>query len=280
MYEHNPNNNDKIVYDRIDILTNNIANQYPKSFSTEIINNIIDNLTPESFIINFSLKIWELTPSNLLDINDLVDISLLVQLSYDTYLLFIDMPDICNYTSSIDGFNLAQVQLSIIWFASFLMTQVSEQIFKWHRKNTDSDSRTFLINIGKYFQNRVMTQHFRAEYFQSLSNDLLERRNQIRYIIEKQDKIFYQELISFYFCFFVTKQISQPQYQKDIIDNIDINYYVKLHDGMQHKKRKKNKSANQTKHQCNMEVSGELYQIYNKLYESHLEKKTIGTPFL
>ena len=182
------------IYNRIDNLINIFVDEYPKSFSTGVINNMIDNLSPNSFIIKLSIKIWNLTPSNILDLNDIIDIGILIQLSYDTYLLFMDIPDICDYSND-SQFNLAQIQLSIIWLSAFLMQQVTNMIHGWQIKNISENDKHFLYGMGKYFQERIINQHCQITTFQKLSDQLSERRNQFSKLLAYHDTIFYQELI-------------------------------------------------------------------------------------
>lgn len=266
--------------DRLDILLNNFVNNYPQSYSTQIINNMIDNLNINNILIRFSIKVWQLTPIKLLNIDDIIDMSILAQLSYDTYLLFMDMPDICDYTSSvINGSTLPQIQLSIIWLTAFIMTETTDMIYRWQTKTNDYD-KDFIIKMGDYLQDKIMTHNHQISNFKKLSSDIHERRIQVMTLINEQDKEFYQEIISFLFCLFVTRQINKQQYQKELLNDLDMTYYPLVHSLNKNKKNKKKKNKNQLKEKYSIKISDDLYNIYYKMYQKHIEKTNIGVPFL
>lgn len=263
----------KIIYDRIDIMIQNFVNKYPKSFSTNIINDMMDKLEPTNAIIRFSIKIWQLNPSQILSLNDIIDISILFQLSYETYLLFIDMPDMCNYSN----LGQTQIQLSIIWLSAFLMSQSTDIIYKLQKKHKNNNDANFFTKIGNNFQEIIMNHHNHINTFQELSTDLIKRRYQIMNMVKTHDKLFYQELIFFMFCILVNKQTNIMQYQKDIMNKIDTTYYIELRE-MIHKNKKRKKTT-YIREKCNIRVSDKLYDIYYELYTTYLTKGGIGVPF-
>ena len=103
------------IRERIDILFNKFTDEYPVSYASKMLSCMFDDLYNDNFIIRLCLEIWKLTPSNILTYEELLDASILAQLSYNIHLLFLNLPDMCDYPSEwTKQFKLSQIQLVTI----------------------------------------------------------------------------------------------------------------------------------------------------------------------
>lgn len=274
----NNNNSDLqiVVSQHIDKLVNNFVKEYPESSITNVINHLINKLDHDSFIIYLSLQIWEFSDSKppWLQLEDIIDISILGQLSYETYMMFLNMPDIYDYQNDIlKKFSLAQIQLATIWMTSYLMKEMTRCIYKWQSKEMSKEVKNNLMELGYYFQSRIISQQYQMDSFGKLDNDIQSRRTQIKTIIEKWDRYFYSELLYFYFCLFVSKKKTNIKYYRQLLDNIDIeSYYLLI--TQPKKKRKKHDTV-----YYRNRIIDKMMKIYAEMCSHYRKKVDIGIPF-
>ena len=116
---------DDIFNKKIDELIIKFANEYPISYASEILCYMFDELNSNNFIIKLCNEIWKYTPSTILTYDELMDASILAQLSYNTHLLFLSLPDICDYPNE--------------WTKNFKLNQRK----KWMKREEDSWNSNF-----------------------------------------------------------------------------------------------------------------------------------------
>lgn len=267
------NNIDEIelIDNRIEYLIDKFVNEYPKSYITDIMDEVITKLNTNDYIIQLCLKIWNLTPSSILTLDELIDASILAQLSYNTHLLFLSLPDMCAYGTS--QFQLNQLQLSIIWLTSFIIQESTDMVFRWQSKQLSKKDKQLLTDISQHYKNKIIHKHRNLNY-DKLSTQLSERRKQIAEKLSTLDNEFYVELLYFFNSLCLTKNKKIPSYQKNILDNVNLeSYYVKIHPTMIGKKKSKHK-LNSSKI-----MTQQLMLKYQELYDVYYKKRSIGIPF-
>lgn len=272
------NENNKIR-ERIDKLFNKFTDEYPMSYASEMLCCMFDDLSANNFIINLCLEIWKFTPSSILTYEELLDACILAQLSYNIHLLFLNLPDMCDYPSEwMKQFKLNQIQLGIIWLTSFVIQESTEMVSEWQNKDTD---KTFLKELAVYYRNKIINRH-RMIYFEGLDNNIVKRRNDVADVLFKLDNEFYSELLYFFNVLCVVKKIKIPSYQYDILEKVKMApYYVRVHPTMIQDTNKKKKKKNKN-HQLNSNkiMTQQLMQKYIEIQKAYEDKKQIGIPFL
>jgi hypothetical protein len=274
---------DDIFNKKIDELIIKFANEYPISYASEILCYMFDELNSNNFIIKLCNEIWKYTPSTILTYDELMDASILAQLSYNTHLLFLSLPDICDYPNEwTKNFKLNQIQLGIIWLTAFIIQEATEMATKWQDKDLDKDLDQNLLNeLAVYYRNKIINRHKMVE-FSGLSNLINDRRAHIAKILYKIDNEYYSELLYFFNVLCVVKKIKIPSYQKDIIDNIELMpYYLRIHPTMTKAKtsKKGGQKRNNNLLNSNKVLMQQLFEKYNEICQSYLNKKSIGIPF-
>lgn len=275
MNSNNEINEMKIIDNRIELFIDKFVKEYPISYITNIMDEVISELNNNNYIIHLCIKVWNLSPSSMLTFDELIDASILAQLSYNTYLLFLSLPDMCDYSGSwISKYKLNQIQLGIIWLSSFILQETSEMVYKWQIKDISKKDKQLLQDIGVHYKNRMIGKHKMLKY-DKLSNQLVERRKQIAEKLKVLDNEFYVELLVFFNSVCITKSISIPTYQKHILDDLDLDsYYIKQHPTMVGKKIK-----HKQKLDSNKILTEQLLAKYQEMYNIHNIKRNIGIPF-
>lgn len=272
---------DDIFNKKIDELITKFANEYPISYASEILCCMFDELNTNNFIIKLCTEIWKYTPSTILTYDEIMDASILAQLSYNTHLLFLSLPDICDYPSEwTKNFKLNQIQLGIIWLTAFIIQEATDMATKWEDKDLDKDlDQNLLKELAVYYRNKIINRHKMLE-FSGLSNLLNERRIDVSKILHKIDNDFYSELLYFFNVLCVVKKINIPSYQKELIENLDlIPYYLRIHPTMTKKNGKKKTNKHNNMLNSNKILMQQLFEKYDEVYQCYLKKKEIGVPF-
>lgn len=261
----------ELIDSRIEHLIDKFVDEYPKSYITDIMDDIISDLNTNDYIIQLCLQIWELTPSSILTLDELIDASILAQLSYNTHVLFISLPDMCDYSTY--QFQLNQLQLSIIWLTSFIIQESTDMIFRWQKKDLSKRDKNLLKEIGIYYRDKIIARHRNLNY-EKLSEHLIERRKQIGDKLLLLDNEFYREILYFFNCVCLTKNRKIPSYQQQILDNVNLeSYYFKIHPTMIGRKKSKHK-LNSSKI-----MTDQLMIKYRELYDIYYKKRNTGVPF-
>ena len=275
----NDNNNNKIR-ERIDKLFNKFTDEYPMSYASEMLCCMFDDLNANNFIINLCLEIWKFTPSNILTYDEVLDACILAQLSYNIHLLFLNLPDMCDYPSEwMREFKLNQIQLGIIWLTSFVVQESTEMVSGWQNKDID---KTLLRELALYYRNKIINRH-RMIYFDKLDDNIVKRRHNIANILHTLDNEFYGELLYFFNVLCVVKKIKIPSYQYEILEKIKmIPYYVRIHPNMLQEDIRKKKKKKNKNHQLNSNkiMTQQLMDKYKEVHTVYNNKRQIGIPFL
>ena len=188
----------KIVEKRKLELLEHITNKYPTSLFSRMIKDLINEISPNSFIISFSCQAWQLIPNQKIMLEDVIDLSLLAQLSYNGLVHYLDLPDMYHHQTSLQKtYSLGQIQLGLIWLLSFVLQQ-SHQVFQKYNKLVDDN---YFDQLSTYFEKIILNYSFQE--VSKLDPDTKIRRQQLTKLLQKWDTLFYTNLLVFYYCLFV-----------------------------------------------------------------------------
>lgn len=267
-------------------LASNLVDKYPSVFASNIVFSILEDISQYSFIIQLSRFIWELNPHPVITLADLLDISLLIQLSYEAFLVFLNMPDMCNY-DHMDNFNLYQVQLTLIWITSFISEEIVVLFQKLEPKMKSKTDKLLWIALGKHCQQHLIKHDWFSDAVSSLDEDLVPRRQQLFNLITNWDNVFYKHLILFMMSLFVTKQPPPPSREiNGLISQTIASVYLEIHPAKKKKKRRPFSTTSKTKDplmasdMANIKVATQLFKEYKDAKEEYLREKGNGIPFM
>lgn len=273
--------NNILINKHIELLILKFKSKYPESYVTNIMNVLLNELHFKNFLINLSIEIWKVTPSNILTLDEIIDAFILAQLSYNIHIVFLSLPDLCDYGSNLNkDFELSHIQLGIIWITAFIMDETTELTLKWKDKNlSDKNKKLIQELIVKYQQKIINTNNMIS--LSDINKDVKERRQVIGKYIYQMENELYREILMFFNTLCITNLVNTPVYQKKILDKLNIiPYYFHINPTMNgSKKNKKKKKYNQYTNSNKLMVK-ELMLRYVDIYKEYNERINIGVRFL
>jgi hypothetical protein len=272
--------NNATINKRIELLMSRFKSKYPESYVTNIMHILFNELQFKNFLINLSIEIWKVTPSNILTLDEVIDAFILAQLSYNIYTVFLNLPDLCDYTTKINqDFKLSEIQLGIIWITAFIMDESTNLTVKWKHKELSNKNKILIRDLIVKYQEKIINKNNIISLYDT-NKDIKQRRQIIgKYIYEMENEL-YKEVLMFFNTLCITNVINTALYQKIILDKLNITpYYYCINPTMNGTKKKKSKGYNQYINSNKLMVK-ELMLYYMDIYNKYNEKVNIGVRFL
>jgi hypothetical protein len=272
--------NNILISKRIEILISRFKSKYPESYVTNIIHILFNELHFKNFLVNLSIEIWKITPSNILTLDEIIDSFILAQLSYNINTVFLNLPDLCDYGTNLNQyFELSHIQLGIIWITAFIMDETTELTLKWKDKKLSDENKKLIEELIVKYQRRIINTNNMIS-LSDTNKDVKERRQIIGKYVYQMENELYREILMFFNTLCITKLVNTPTYQKQILDKLNmIPYYFHINPTMNGNKKRKNKKYNQYTN-SNKLMMKELMLNYVDIYNKYNERTNIGVRFL